>query len=693
MRRRILLLTTIALPSMSVAAEPAADNPQSTIVVTGQRVPDALEGEGKLVAIKDVPQGISVVTREIIDLQQPFTLSDIVRNTPSISNFRNSSETFRTISVRGFVQNETTTDGLRNTDALNIQPDGLANIERVEVIRGAAGALYGRGSLGASVNIVTKKPFDALAARIDLTGGSRSMASVSADFNAPLGGGFSTRVIGAYESRDSFVQFSPLRGFQLAPSLAWDGGTTRALVQLDYRERSVLRYIGLPLYGTIRGTNDLVLPIGLNLGEPTLPPTINAGLQVTASVERDLSSDWSMRVAGRYTRNTYDQQAISLRTLAADNRTLSRSYNRFVEAQDEYAAFASLDGKVTTGSIEHELRFAIDHARFTYDSLFLGGAIGPINIANPVHGLRPVVFSPPFDDTVDRITATGVSVQDRITLFPGLKLLLGGRYDWIDTQRRSKLTGQVGRRTPSAFSPRAGATFDVTPNVTLYGSWGRNIESQNNGGSNATLTPFDPIRGEQYEAGVKLSQNERVAATFGVYRIEATGVLTADPSSTFSIPTGRRRSQGVEAEINWQPIAGLSLLGYASYIDAQITADTRLPTGTQIQNVPKWQARLFASYEAPEGALAGFGLNGAVTYLGSQPGNLAAVATRFTVPSSTIVDAGISYRTGPLRVAVQARNLLDQRHFIRGAFDGRNIIPGDPRTIFVSLSYAWQERR
>jgi len=112
--------------------------------------------------------------------------------------------------VRGFAQNETTTDGLRNTDALNIQPDGLASIERVEVIRGAAGALYGRGSLGASVNIVTKKPFDEYGARIDLTGGSRSFASASVDLNVPLGSGFATRVIGAYENRDSFIEFTPV---------------------------------------------------------------------------------------------------------------------------------------------------------------------------------------------------------------------------------------------------------------------------------------------------------------------------------------------------------------------------------------------------------------------------------------------------------------------------------------------------
>lgn len=416
-------------------------------------------------------------------------------------------------------------------------------------------------------------------------------------------------------------------------------------------------------------------------------------MQVTARLEHDFSSKWSAQIAARYTRNTYDQQAVALRTLAADNRTLSRSWNRFTEAQNEYAVFGSIDGEFTTGTIEHELRAAGEFARFTYASLFLGGSIGPINIANPVYGLTPFVFSPPFDDTVDQISATGLSLQDRITLLPGFKLLLGGRVDWIDTERRSKLTGQVGRRSPFAFSPRAGATFDVTPNVTLYGSWGRNIESQNNGGSNATLTPFEPVRGEQYEAGIKLSQNERVSATFGVYRINATGVLTADPNSRFSIPTGRRRSQGAELEVNWQPVAGLSLLGCVSYTDAEIVSDTRLPVGTPIGNVPEWRARLFAAYEVAHGKLAGLGLNGSVTHVGSQLGNLAAVATQFTVPQSTIVDAGISYRTGPLRIAVQARNLFDQRHFIRGAFDGRNIIPGDPRSIFVSLTYAWQKQR
>jgi outer membrane receptor protein involved in Fe transport len=79
------------------------------IVVTGARVPDAVDGAlGASTRLRDVPQGVSVVPDYVIELQQPLSLTDIARNTPSISNFRNSSETFRTVSICGFVQYETT---------------------------------------------------------------------------------------------------------------------------------------------------------------------------------------------------------------------------------------------------------------------------------------------------------------------------------------------------------------------------------------------------------------------------------------------------------------------------------------------------------------------------------------------------------------------------------------------------------
>jgi iron complex outermembrane recepter protein len=690
-------LSFILLAGVSTAALAAeAERADEEIVVTVERVPDAVFGAaGTATLIKDVPQGISVVPAYVIDVQQPLSLTDIVRNTPSVSNFRNGSETFRTLSVRGFVQNETTVDGLRNTDALNIQPDGLATIERVEVIRGPAAALYGRGSLGASVNIVTKKPQDPPAARLDLEAGSRDLLGGVADVTGPIGGGLGVRAIGAYEARDSFIDFIDVEAWQVAPSVAADlTDDTRLLAQLDYRERHQLRYIGLPRYGTLIGLDDLKLPIGANFGEPGLPETENTGLQATTILDHRVAADWTVQLAARFTRNTYDQEAVALRTLGADNRTLARSWNRFDEAQDEAAFFASTNVGFATGGVGHDLRVGLEHARFSYDSKFFSGRIASIDIANPVYGARPTgVFL--LDDTTDRIEGTGLSVQDQVTLTPALKLLLGGRLDWIDTSRRSNLTSDRGRRDVSAFSPRVGATYDATPNVTLFASWGRNIEAQNNGGSNAALTPFEPIRGNQAEAGVKLSQGGRVAATLGVYRINATGVLTADPTpgSFFSVPTGRRRSQGAEAEVNWQPVEGLSLLGYVSYTDAEIRRDTNLAAGTPIQNVPEWAARLFALYEVPSGPLAGFSVNAGVTHQGDQPGNLAAAASRFVIPDSTIVDAGVAYRAGRVRVALQARNLFDRRHFIRGAFDGRNVVPGDPRSVILSIGYAWTAGR
>lgn len=687
--RSALLLGAAALTNPVVAYAEESKDERREIIVTGQKIPDAASGAtGAPVLIRDVPQGISVITEEVFDIQQPLSLTDIIRNSPSIGGFRNSSENFRSFSVRGFTQNETTTDGLRNTDALNIQPDGLASIERIEVVRGPSAALYGRGSLGGAINIVTKKPLNAPQARIDIVGGTRQFLSGAADITGPIVGNLSGRIIAGYEHRDSFIDFTPIRSLQVAPSLGVTTGDTRALFQLDYRERRQIRYIGLPLYGTIRGLNDIKLRQGLNFGEPSLPEARNTGLQVTGSLEHDIRDNWSVRVAGRYTSNTFDQQAVALRTLGADNRTLSRSWNRFDEKQDEQAVFLSSNISFDTGNIDHEVRVGFEHAQFTYDSVFFSGRIASINIASPVYGAQPTgIFV--LDDTTDKIRGMAISFQDQITLTPQFKILIGGRYDWIDTRRISNISPSAGRRTTGAFTPRVGATFDATESVTLYASWGRNIESQNNGGSNATLTPFRPVRGEQYEGGVKISINDRVAGSLGAYRINADGVLTADPASFFSIQTGKRRSQGIEAELNLQPVAGLTLSGYATYTDAEILFDTRLPTGTPIQNVPKYAARLFALYEVQEGDFAGLSLNTAVTYAGQQFGNLAAVATRYTVPDSTVVDAGIGYTTGPVRFGLQARNLLNQSHFIRGAFDGRNIVPGDPRSIIFSIGYRW----
>jgi iron complex outermembrane receptor protein len=136
--------------------------------------------------ILDIPQSIQVVPQPVIEDQQPLTLSGILRNVSGFSQTRTDFEVFRSFKLRGFDVLDTTTDGLRNTDSLNIQADGLANIERVEVVKGPASALYGRGSIGGGINIVTKKPLPDSHRDISLNVGSFNHIQTTADLTGPL---------------------------------------------------------------------------------------------------------------------------------------------------------------------------------------------------------------------------------------------------------------------------------------------------------------------------------------------------------------------------------------------------------------------------------------------------------------------------------------------------------------------------
>jgi len=383
--------------------------------------------------ILDIPQSIQVVSQQVIDDQKPLTLSGILRNVSGFSQTRTDFEVFRSLKLRGFDVLNTTTDGVRNTDSLNIQPDGLANVERVEVLKGPASALYGRGSIGGGINLVTKKPLPDSHREITLNLGSFNHVQPGVDVGGSLNKSKSARyrLIGEYERRDSFIDFIEIAKYQIAPSLQFDLGSSTALtLQSDYRYHKQPRYLGLPHYGTIIGTDDIKLPLGRFLSEPGLDKTKNTGLQSTAILNHRFSTDWSGQVAYRWTQNSFFQPTAPPRALQADNRTLNRGFNLFDERERESAIEANTTRSVRWGSVEHKVTAGFDYAWWRYDSKFFSGAIAPINIENPVCGAQPTgVFL--LADTRDIISSYGLFAQDQMTLLPKLKAIVGGRFDHI----------------------------------------------------------------------------------------------------------------------------------------------------------------------------------------------------------------------------------------------------------------------
>ncbi len=677
-----------------VAAAQTATEEVEEIVVTGESLQSgylAKQSEVGLGFAGDtarVPQSIQVVTRRLIDDLKPTTLSDIVSVAGGTSSTRNSVEPFSSFKLRGFTVSQTFVDGIRNTNSLNIQAEGLASYEQVEVLRGPGGALYGVSSPGGVVNIVSKKPLTTQRIEAELRLGNFDHREAMVDLTGPLSGDgrLRARVVGAYEERDSFIDFVSVERFQISPGIEWEPSSGLVLrYQADYREREGLRYISLPVEGTLTNLDTLTVPNSLFTGEPGQGDTVSEALVQTFVIERSTDGPRLDRFYVRYTDTEYDQPSVAPASVEDDLRTLNRRFNRFDEAQEELIVGAQFVREIGFGDLKPIVSAGFDYAEWTYDSDFFRGAVDPLDLLDPVYGATvDGIFL--LASSQDRFEQLGGYLQAVIDLNDDVMLLLGARIDRLENRTESLRNGTSGSSTDTEVAPRFGLSWEVAPGVVPYVSYGENIEANPNFGfvRSPDGTPFAPQTGSQWELGVKLDSIAGLTSTFAVFNLERSNVLTEDPADPFlRIPTGEQRSRGIELINTWQPTDNFALIANYTYTDAEVTRDNDIESGTPLANVPEHSGRLWARYARELGGDWIGGLTGGWTYNSSAS---IGIGNDLEIPSYDVFEFGAFLRRGPYVVDVKVDNLTDEDYFVRGAFGGNSVVPGNERRILVTFA-------
>lgn len=636
-----------------------------------------------------VPQSVQVITRRMLEDQKPMTLADIVRNTSGTGGPRNSIEPFNGFKLRGFSVTESATDGIRNTNSLNIQSGGLVNVEQVEILRGPGGALYGLGSPGGVVNIVTRKPLSEFRAAGSVRVGNFDSRQVEADLTGPLTkeGDLAYRLIAEYGDRDSFVDFVGVENWQIAPSLQWSNDSGLSLrYQGDWRRREGLRYISLPVQGTLTGTDQFELPRSLYTGEPDQGDTVTKSRIHTFTLEQEGDDGAISRLYGRFTHTSYDQPSVAPANVAADGRTLNRRFNRFVEEQDEWIIGGLLVREIDAFGLQHKIAIGADYAEWSYDSEFLRGTVGPLDLLQPVYG-SPITNLFTLANSRDEFEQLGGFIQDYISIGDNINLLLGVRWDRLVNRTFGLRFNTEGKSTDSQLSPRAGLSWEVVDGVAPYVSYSETFVAGPNFGfvRSPDGDPFGPQDGRQWEVGVKFDLFNTLTATVALFDIEQSNVPTVDPNDpAFRVPTGEQRSRGFEVSGAWAPGQGLDIMGSYAYTDAEVTEDTNIPSGSQLDNVPKHTARLLARYARELDHNWTAGISGGLVYSSSAR---IAIGSNFKVPDYTVLEAGLFVSRGPLIAELKVDNLTNNDYFLRGAFGGNGVIPGDARRIVFSVGW------
>ncbi|MEH2336464.1 TonB-dependent siderophore receptor [Nostoc sp.] len=650
-------------------------------------VPDATTATKTSTPVRDIPQSIQVVPRQSWQDQGAVNTIDALRSVGVVQGF-NSPSNGDVFTIRGFQTSNLLHNGLKDyTEGAISGQTQLANIERIEVLRGPASVLYGQGNPGGTINYVTKQPLSEPYFAASTTFGSYSFYQPTIDISGSLNSDKTLlyRLNTSYISTESFVDFFYNQRYIIAPVLSWQiSKNTKLTFESEFRDQQQYPRTGLPAVGTVLPNRNGKIPLSLNTLDEDARNN-RRSILLSYNLEHRFSDNWSLVNAFLVRSIRYRTDSANSGSLRPDGLTLNRTQQNYIgapAADDEYALDNHVVGKFKTGSLQHELVAGFDLYRDISQFDQTMRAIGTIDVFNPVYG-QPVGRLLSRIDQKTKNDQLGFYVQDIVKLTNNLNLVLGGRGDFIDNKVTNFLNASANQsQSDFAFSPRVGLVYKPIQPVSLYASYSQSFSQ--NIGTTFGGSLFKPSTGTQYEVGVKGDfLSGRLSSTLALYQLTLSNVLTPDPNrpTTFNIQTGEQRSRGIELNVTGEILPGWNVIAFYAYTDGQVTKDERY-IGNQLVNVPENSASLWTTYTFAKGNLQGLGFGLGLFYVGEWQGDL---INSFSVPSYLRLDAAVYYRLDRLRFALNLKNLSDVEYFTPRTIN--LVYPEDPFIVKGTVSW------
>jgi len=706
----LVLLGALSLTPVCAAAQEPAAQAQGEEEQPAATVEDVLFVEGSLpyvpqsntistklpLPLQRTPASVGVVSAPLFEEQGGLVLGDALRNVSGV-NVQTQSGVADFFVVRGF---DSIANGLVMVDGAQ-EPEisfyQLYNIERVEVLKGPGGFLYGGNPIAATINMVRKQPEPASFLRLGASGGSFGTYGGTVDWNSGGEGPFAFRLNGLWRDSEGWRdKESEIRGVN--PSFSWRPNENSALnASFEFLDTDYAPDVGLPIVQDFQfGPGGLAVTNRV-AGVPR-ERAYDSPYDTSQQETRRAQVDYQRFVSDRLTvRNkTYYRQLDWLSNgtifngVIPDNPLFPAQVIRTLILLDDTQEFvgnqleAVLSAK--TGSVTHEILAGVEVAQlddtFTLDI----GLLPTIGLNNPIEtAAGPVPLIPGQSQAADassRVLAP--YLVDQIGLTENLQVLAGLRYDSIDYEDTVTRT----EREFSELSPSLGVVYTPVPALSLYANAGQSFAPP----SSRVVGERLPEESEQVEVGAKGNLwGGRLQTTLAVYRLERDNVAIPGANG-FTQQSGSQKSQGVELEVSAELVPRLRTLFSYAYTDAELTRFAEIvqtgpgPTDFAVVdrsgNVPAfapehvanlWLSRRFGS----------LGVAGGGRYLSEQ---FIAEDNAFELDAVFTLDAALSYELGDWGLNLQLRNLTDEDYYTRG-FGNTSVIPAPGFSVYGGFEY------
>ncbi len=673
-----LLFCTFPAFAETEKEEPAIEEGQEIVVLGTRRTgTDPTISSGPVT--ERMSQSSRSVERDLLIAAGTYRLSDALELISGVSNQNNRGGFLDNFAIRGFLGTpdggaEYYVDGFLANRGMG-PPRDPSTVERIELLKGPAGALFGDIDPGGRVNIVSKTPGFTPSANAVLTYGSFNTRRVELDANMPISRTFAGRIVVAGEDSDGWRDHVTLSRRTVAPSLTWrpsdafrltyvgeitrfDAPFDRGVPALNGDANAVPRnrFYGEPNDGVTRFRNERHQLTALaNLGDSW---SLNAGIAWRTGSLKGFSSDQSRLVGGT--------------TLWRQRR--SRDF-----VVDDLSARIELTGQVGAHRLSFGAKgYVLDYAERWMRRNPTATAPYAIDVHNPVYGGAPPVLLP-FTNNHEKRWAGTLYVQDMWDVSDKLTLTGGVRIDPYRQRIHNNNTGATGRSVDAPVNFRAGARYKLDETFALHANWGESFLL--NSGTDRFGQGFAPERGKGYELGVTGAWHGiDVAVTW--FDIRKQGILTNDPTDpNFLAPVGNLRSRGIEADASiklaphWQIVANYAWT-HARADDPNFATDAVL-------GVPEHAGTLFVLGRFQDADGRGFSLSAGASYMGDRAG--AIDGSGLILPDYVKAKAAVEYAFSPaLSLRLEADNLFDA-HYAQSSYSPVWIFPGAPRTVRASV--------
>lgn len=613
----------------------------------------------------DVPQSVSVVTNTEMEDRGAVRLVDALDGVAGVNNTLGEGSRDQFV-IRGFdAIRDVYRDGLR--DDGNLQSyRSLANVEQVEVVKGPAGALYGRGSAGGIINLVTKRANGDEFTRLGTSYGSHDQVTGSIDSSTQLTDTVNGRINAEIRQSNSFVDHVDSEDYFIAPSLQFNPSESHVVnLDLEFMHQELVPYRGIPS----KDGKPVAVPRRTYFGSLNDYQESDS-VRIAIEDELTLTPDITWHNRAVYNRVTLEQRGTRQSTVpVSDTNEVAQTVNTFgYDPRTTQTLQSELEWQLDN----HQLLFGADYNQIDIDLNLARMNLPTKDIYNPTATNAPNPGFPAFRQNTTK--TLGLYLQDMITV---------GDWSFTGNVRQDRMeldqttaAGVNSSNDDNKTSYRLGAVYRLTDDMSAYTTLAKSWQLPY-GGSFVRPTQAEFFSTELLEVGAKAYVlDDALMLNAAVFQIDQEQPST--DADGFIVDKSRARHQGIELEMRGQITEQLSATASYTYMDAEDR-----DTGKKPNDVSDQLAALGATYQLDDAWRFG----ASVKYVGDRfAGNNEAVA----LGDYTLVDAMASYHVGKHRIQLNAYNLFDEEYYLgstNGTSGVNSIGYGAPAEFMVSYHY------